>query len=79
MIVISSLQDQIYQMRYDDISALIANTRCPHLWFAKCGHCGATGDDAHNDKFCPMLLSQNSRPGSGLMRLLHFGVSTFLL
>ncbi|RCN53225.1 nanos RNA binding domain protein [Ancylostoma caninum] len=30
-------------------------TTCPHLWFTKCTHCGATAGSAHSPEFCPML------------------------
>ncbi|KAJ1352659.1 hypothetical protein KIN20_009058 [Parelaphostrongylus tenuis] len=36
------------------------NVTCPHLFFSKCGYCGATGQAAHMDKDCPMLKPEKS-------------------
>ncbi|KAJ1368169.1 hypothetical protein KIN20_029245 [Parelaphostrongylus tenuis] len=47
------------------------DTTCPHLWFVKCGHCGATGGDAHVEKYCPVLLLHDRRLQRDLMKHLH--------
>ncbi|KHJ85518.1 nanos RNA binding domain protein [Oesophagostomum dentatum] len=32
---------------------------CPHLWSTVCKHCGATGQFAHTEDYCPLVRSNH--------------------
>ncbi|WKX87952.1 hypothetical protein Q1695_007956 [Nippostrongylus brasiliensis] len=38
---------------------------CPHLYATTCSYCGATGQNAHTDDYCPLRRNEAMLPHSG--------------